>query len=509
MVQLGFVIDHSRCIGCHACTVACKSENDVLLGDFRTWVKYTEAGEFPDVRRSFTVLRCNQCTDAPCMTICPTSALHKRPDGIVDVEKDGCIGCKSCMQACPYDALYLDKRSGTANKCHFCAHRTERGLAPACAIVCPTEALIPGDFDDPNSVVSQMKATGELTARKTELETKPNVWYREVSPEGLQPLDTNSAGGYLWSNQVPGDPLEAERFVAQAEEKAKARTVYNVQHNPMWGPKVSAYLFTKSISAGVFLAAASIAAQQDFGLSGAMAWLAPLAAMLFLLITTGLLVGDLKRPDRFLLILKRPNWDSWVAKGAIILTAYGALLAVWLGLAILGIRTSGWGGAALVGATALTGCLTACYTAWLFGQAKGRVLWLKKGFALHLIVQAIVAGTAGLLLFSSLLELDTASLLRGLRFALIAHLLLMLAEKYMAPVGREKEYHRVTSLITEGPFSKRHKLVGLVVGVALPLALTAIGTSPLLITIGAACALIGLYAEEDILVRAGQALPIS
>ena len=155
-MQLGFVIDHTRCIGCHACTVACKSENDVPLGDFRTWVKYTEVGEFPEVRRNFAVLRCNQCSDAPCMTICPTSALHKRPDGIVDLEQDNCIGCKSCMHACPYDALYINEANGTAEKCHFCAHRTEIGLAPACAVVCPTEAIIPGDFDDPTSVVSRM-----------------------------------------------------------------------------------------------------------------------------------------------------------------------------------------------------------------------------------------------------------------------------------------------------------------------------------------------------------------
>ena len=115
-MQLGFVIDHSRCIGCHACTVACKSENDVPLGSFRTWVKYTERGEFPEVRRSFAVLRCNQCSRAPCIGICPVHALHKRPDGIVDIDPARCIGCKSCLQACPYDALYINDASGTAHR---------------------------------------------------------------------------------------------------------------------------------------------------------------------------------------------------------------------------------------------------------------------------------------------------------------------------------------------------------------------------------------------------------
>ena len=151
------------------------------VGNFRTWVKYTERGSFPDVRRSFGVLRCNQCSQAPCVAICPVNALEKRDDGIVDLDPQRCIGCKSCMQACPYDALYINENEGVAEKCHFCAHRTERGLAPACAVVCPTEAIIPGDFHNPDSVVSGLKSSGELTARKLEAGTGPNVWYREAT----------------------------------------------------------------------------------------------------------------------------------------------------------------------------------------------------------------------------------------------------------------------------------------------------------------------------------------
>ena len=83
-MNFGFVIDNRNCIGCHACTVACKAENDVPVGVNRTWVKYIEKGEFPHTKRFFSVMRCNHCEDAPCITICPTSALYKRPDGIVD-----------------------------------------------------------------------------------------------------------------------------------------------------------------------------------------------------------------------------------------------------------------------------------------------------------------------------------------------------------------------------------------------------------------------------------------
>lgn len=103
-MRYGFAIDQRTCIGCHACTVACKTEHEVPLGQFRTWVKYVDSGEFPNTTRSFGVMRCNHCTDAPCVKICPTGALFKRDDGIVDFDNERCIGCKSCMQACPYDA---------------------------------------------------------------------------------------------------------------------------------------------------------------------------------------------------------------------------------------------------------------------------------------------------------------------------------------------------------------------------------------------------------------------
>ena len=114
MTNFGFVIDNRTCIGCHACTVACKSEHDVPIGVNRTHVKYIEKGTYPDSTREFSVHRCNHCEDAPCTTICPPTALFNRSDGIVDFDNDRCIGCKSCLQACPYDALYIDPDNGTA-----------------------------------------------------------------------------------------------------------------------------------------------------------------------------------------------------------------------------------------------------------------------------------------------------------------------------------------------------------------------------------------------------------
>jgi Fe-S-cluster-containing dehydrogenase component len=137
-MRYGFALDQRTCIGCHACTVACKTEHQVPVGQFRTWVKYVDKGTYPSSTREFGVMRCNHCTDAPCIQICPTGALFKRPDGIVDFDNEACIGCKSCMQACPYDAIYIDEDTHTAAKCNMCAHRIDQGLEPACVVVCPT-----------------------------------------------------------------------------------------------------------------------------------------------------------------------------------------------------------------------------------------------------------------------------------------------------------------------------------------------------------------------------------
>ncbi len=109
-LKWGKVIDHASCIGCHACTTACKSENDVPLSVTRTYVKYVDVGTFPQARRAFQVTRCNQCEDPPCVAACPTQAMHQRPDGIVDFDKSICIGCKACIAACPYDAIFINPR---------------------------------------------------------------------------------------------------------------------------------------------------------------------------------------------------------------------------------------------------------------------------------------------------------------------------------------------------------------------------------------------------------------
>ncbi len=150
------VIDQTRCIGCHACTTACKSENEVPVGVTRTYVKHVDVGTFPQARRAHQVTRCNQCAHAPCVAACPTTAMFKRADGIVDFDKSVCIGCKACMAACPYDAIFINPEDHSAEKCNFCAHRIDIGLEPACVVVCPVEAILVGDMDDPASKVGRI-----------------------------------------------------------------------------------------------------------------------------------------------------------------------------------------------------------------------------------------------------------------------------------------------------------------------------------------------------------------
>ena len=188
--QYGMVIDVRRCIGCHACTVACKSEFDVPLGENRAWVEYVEKGEYPNVGRSFLPRLCNHCSEPPCVGVCPTNATYKRQqDGIVVVDAGLCIGCKYCIQACPYDARFLNPVTKTADKCDFCIHRVSQGLAPACVVTCVGGARIFGDLSDPKSKVSKLIAKNRVTVLRREMGTFPNVYY--ISADYTDESDAN------------------------------------------------------------------------------------------------------------------------------------------------------------------------------------------------------------------------------------------------------------------------------------------------------------------------------
>jgi len=432
MVNFGFAIDNRKCIGCHACTVACKSEHDIPVGVNRTHVKYIETGEYPNSNREFSVHRCNHCEDAPCTTICPTTALFTRDDGIVDFDDERCIGCKSCMQACPYDALYINPDSGTAAKCNYCAHRIENSYEPACVIVCPVEAIVSGDLDDKNSNLSVLIAENETKVRKPESGTIPNVFYLDTSDEMLDPFATERTAEGMFNQRSAGvghfakyaqDRLGAAdqnsmlvqlalemkakdanprdqaiiRDVAArlADNSPNAKRAYDSPSKGiLWGWEVSAYIWTKGIAAGTYMVA------MIMWLSGNLPEMDDLwipvtgVGLVFMAITGLLLIKDLDRPERFLYVMLRPNWNSWLVKGAYILAAYGAILSLTLAVVVLDLNEIYLQYLAYAGIP--IAALTGVYTAWLLQQAKARS-WSKDNLLpLKFLIETMLIGAATL-----------------------------------------------------------------------------------------------------------------
>jgi len=175
--RYAMLIDLRRCLGCHSCAVACKSENDVRLGVFRTWVKIVEKGSYPNVRRVFVPSLCNNCERPVCVTVCPVKATYQRPDGIVMIDEHRCIGCKYCIAACPYDVRHVNPVKKIVQKCYWCFHRVDAGLVPACVNTCPGEARVFGDVNDPDSEISRLIATNPVQVLKPEKGTEPRVYY--------------------------------------------------------------------------------------------------------------------------------------------------------------------------------------------------------------------------------------------------------------------------------------------------------------------------------------------
>lgn len=513
-MRYGFLIDQRSCIGCHACTVACKSEHDVPLGVFRTWVKYVEKGEFPNTRRHFLVERCNHCENAPCVAVCPTKALFTREDGIVDFDRDRCIGCKSCMQACPYDAIYIDPDTHTAAKCNFCAHRIDQQLQPACVAVCPEEAIIFGDLDDPTTRISQLIGRESIAVRRPEQGTKPKLFYLGADATALMPEALPQPLGSMWNEPPAEGPRPGVAAVSAPGEAwmphtEHAQVDYNIRHERPWGWRVSAYLLTKSISAGIFLVLAGLLTA-GVGAAGALALPGVLAALVFLGLTTLLLVVDLKRPERFLYILFKPQPRSWLVRGTFILIAYGGLLVVW-GAIWLVVRPP----LAFTWLVALLALFTAIYTAFLFGQAEGRDLWQEPLLPASLTAQAVIAGGvalgAGAVVTGQPSGLVHALMVIALGGLLVHALLVALA--LLTPHATANAAWGKHAL-TRGEQASRFWGVDIGLGIVLPVALIALalgapGAAGALFVLAALAALAGLVGYEDAFVRAGQAAPLS
>lgn len=428
-VQWAKVIDHTRCIGCHACTTACKSENVVPLSVTRTYVKHVDVGQFPHARRAHQVTRCNQCAHAPCVVACPTSAMFKRADGIVDFDKSICIGCKACMAACPYDAIFINPEDHSAEKCNFCAHRIDVGLEPACVVVCPVEAILVGDMNDAESKVARIVSREPVSVRRPEKETLPKLFYKGAHQATLDPLAARRPDGklFMWSEQFESADAVVSGNPQYGNTSAAALLSYDVAHSIPWDWRVSLYTWTKGIAAGAYLIPLLLI------LCGLMSadnplwlWVAPVLSGAFLAITGGLLIWDLEHPERFLLIFTRPQWRSWLVKGAFVIAAYSLVLAVHFLASVAGSRTlQRW--LMLPGLPLAT--LTAVYTAYLFAQAKARDLWQNPLLPPHLFVQSLLVGSAATLPFAAWLSPKIFfALLFTLGLASLLHLLMVWGE---------------------------------------------------------------------------------
>lgn len=213
-----FGVDATKCIGCLRCVEACKRENDVPLSahQFRTWVEryvylegeekaridsqqdpvniaasgsegeYRFANRYKDakVEKAFFVPKlCNQCTNPPCVQVCPVGATYKTKDGVVLIDHDYCIGCRYCVQACPYGARYFNEEKGVSDKCTWCYHRITKGLQPACVEVCPVGARVFGDREDRDSPISLFIRNNRVNVLKPDTGNEPNVFYVGIDKE--------------------------------------------------------------------------------------------------------------------------------------------------------------------------------------------------------------------------------------------------------------------------------------------------------------------------------------
>jgi len=424
------------------------------------------------------------------------------------------------MQACPYDALYIDPASNTAAKCNFCAHRIEANLEPACVIVCPTQAILTGDLDNAASKVSRIVATEKVSVRKPHKGTQPKLFYVGIEGDLLDPTRLTRQNSYAFADI--GGQTGGQHFDATV-----TREVYDVAHPAPWGWRIAAYLWTKSIASGVMLVAALMLALLG-RFEGVIAnVVSPAIALAALGLTALLLIFDLKRPDRFYYLLTKPNFRSWLVIGAYILMAYGALCLSWL---VLGLRHNTVPGP-LAAATAIMAAASACYSAFLFAQAKGRDLWQSPMFFWHLLIQAFIAGCAVWLvmgLYDHSYAIGRMDVLRArisavtisrcfflLVFFMLISLCMTLIELSLPHVSQDAKL--AARNVLRGSLKSRFWGLTIGCGLVLPLVLLACvlalrlswRVDSGLLAAAAALALAGVAFSEDLWVKAGQSVPLS
>jgi formate-dependent nitrite reductase membrane component NrfD/ferredoxin len=452
--------------------------------------------------------------------------MFKRADGIVDFDKSICIGCKACMAACPYDAIFINPEDHSAEKCNFCAHRIDVGLEPACVVVCPTQAILVGDMNDTDSYVAQIINREPVSVRRPEKETLPKLFYKGAHQATLDPLAARRPDGglFMWSEQQQTSNTVVSGNANYNNTSAAALLSYDVSHSIPWDWRVSLYTWTKGIASGVYLVGALLVLLGVVPNESAVwLWATPVLSGLFLAITGGLLIWDLEHPERFYLIFTRPQWRSWLVKGAFIIAGYSLVLLPHFVASWLGSNTAqSW---LMIPGIPLA-AMTAVYTAYLFAQAKARDMWQNPLLPPHLLVQALLVGAAVLMLAVALMRgtmasddmlsgvIDTGRLEIYYSFWILAvssliHLLMIWGEVSLThPTaharlaiwemvqGRYKsDFWIGTALSILGGLLPLLALLGSVSG--------AIGVA------GAPLALVGMMLYENAYVQAGQSVPLA
>jgi formate-dependent nitrite reductase membrane component NrfD/ferredoxin len=451
--------------------------------------------------------------------------MFKRADGIVDFDKSICIGCKACMAACPYDAIFINPDDHSAEKCNFCAHRIDMQLEPACVVVCPTQAILVGDMNDPDSYVAQIVNRDTVAVRRPEKETLPKLFYKGAHQATLDPLAAKRPEGglFMWSEQQEGAGYVTSGNPNYSNSSAAALLSYDVAHSIPWDWRVSLYTWTKGIASGVYLIACLLVLLGVLSpLNSIWLWATPVISGGFLALTGALLLWDLEHPERFFLIFTRPQWRSWLVKGAFIIAGYTLVLLLHFIASWVGSKSfQSW----LMIAGIPLALMTAVYTAYLFAQAKARDMWQNPLLPPHLVFQAALLGSAVLVIVIVMLKgtmqsdmlmgmIDTVRLelfwlLWILAISSFIHLLMVWGE---VSLTHPTAHARLAIWeMVQGRY-KNDFWVGMIlsfVGGVLPL-LALLGVVSIQFGIGGApFALIGLMLFENAYVQAAQSVPLA
>jgi ferredoxin/formate-dependent nitrite reductase membrane component NrfD len=427
--------------------------------------------------------------------------MYQRPDGIVDFDKSRCIGCKACIAACPYDAIFINPNDHSAEKCNFCAHRLDVGLEPACVVVCPTHAILVGDLHDPTSGVSDYVHRDAVAVRRPEKETHPKLFYKGAHQATLDPIAAQRPDGglFMWSEQQAGPHHVVSGHPRSAgNSSAAAILAYDVPHKAPWDWRVSLYTWTKGIAAGAYLVPLFMVLAGTIEPGSVLwQWAAPVVAGAFLGVTGLLLIWDLEHPARFLYIFTKAQTRSWLVRGAYVIGGYSAVLAGHFASSVFAQPQLQ---KLLMIPGVPLGVMAAVYTAYLFAQARARDLWQSPLLPPHLAAQAFLAGSGALVPVAALLAPEAVpALLWILAASSLAHLLFVAGEVTM---GHPTAHARLAATeMTRGRYA-RFFWSGLV--------LAAAGVAAPWIGIWAFVpALAGLLAHEHAYVQAGQAVPLA